>query len=260
MTTTPLDADAVRAALPVGTVVGRAVQVFAEVDSTNDVVTRAGRLGADEGLAVFAESQRAGRGRQGRRWSSAPGLGLWFSVLLRPRGATTGPLALLAAAAVAEAVEATVGQPAGVKWPNDMLLAGRKVAGVLIESAVEGFVVLGVGVNANQRAEDFPPELRQRAGSLASAAGGWCPVDRVVLAGRLLGRLDALYRDWPGNTPAVVAACESRNVLRGRQVREVNGDLTGTVLRFAPDGGLVILDGDDPGGERTVYAGEVLPL
>ena len=256
-TTTTLDADAIRAALPVGTVIGRTVQVFVEVDSTNDVVARAGRLGAEEGLAVFAESQRTGRGRQGRRWSSAPGLGLWFSVLLRPPG--KGPLALLAAVAVAEAVEATVGQPAGVKWPNDVLLAGRKVAGVLIESAAEGFVVLGVGVNANQRVEDFPPELRGRAGSLASAVGG-CPVDRAVLAGRLLGRLDALYRDWPGNTHDVVAACESRNVLRGLQVRAVDGDFTGTVLRLAPDGGLVTLGGEDPGAERTVYAGEVVPL
>lgn len=251
----PLDADAVRAASPAGAVIGRTVQVFAEVDSTNDVVARAGRSGAAEGLVVFAESQRAGRGRRGRRWSSAPGLGLWFSVLLRPSRAP-GPLALLAAVAVAGAVEEAVGRPAGVKWPNDVLLDGRKVAGVLIE-ATGGFVVVGIGVNANQGREDFPPELRGRAGSLAMASGGQA-VDRATLAGRLLGELDACYRSWPANMASIVAGCEARNTLRGRQVRTADG-VVGTVTHIAADGGLRLRTAEDDGG-RTIYAGEVLPL
>ena len=256
MTTAPptLDPDAIRTALPVGAVIGRTVQVFAEVDSTNDVVARAGRSGAEEGLVVFAESQRAGRGRQGRRWSSALGLGLWFSVLLRPRE-MTGSLALLAAVAVAEAVEATGGRPAGVKWPNDVVLDGRKVAGVLIEAATEGTVVVGIGVNANQGAEDFPPELHDRAGSLARSLGR--PVDRVALAGRLLARLDTLYRGWPENAPDIVAGCEARNILRGKRLRSVNGAFTGTVEGFAPDGGLLLRTGTD-GERRIVHAGEVI--
>ena len=247
----PLDAEAIRAVLPAGTVIGNTVQVFAEVDSTNDVVARAGRLGANEGLVVFAESQRAGRGRQGRRWSSAPGLGLWFSVLLRPQG--TGPLALLAAAAVVGAVEETVGHSAGVKWPNDVLLDGRKIAGVLIE-AMDGFVVMGIGVNANQQAKDFPPELRERAGSLALHLKHG--VDRIALAGRLLARLYTLYRTWPENTAGVVAFCEPRNVLRGRQVRTADGVSVGIVLGFAPDGGLILGDADS-GEQRNVYSGEL---
>ena len=250
----PLDADAIRAARPAGAVLGHTVQVLAEVDSTNDVVTRAGRLGAREGLVVFAESQRAGRGRQGRRWSSAPGLGLWFSILLRPRGA--GALALLAAAAVAGAVEETVGQPAGVKWPNDVLLDGRKVAGVLIEMAADGFAVVGIGLNANHRAEDFPAELRGSAGSLAMARGE--PVDRAALAGRLLGKLDEFYRDWPASAGNVAAACEARNILRGQLVRAEDGTV-GTVVRVRPDGGLQLRVGDN-GEERTVYAGELMAL
>lgn len=247
-----LDVDAIRATLPAGALIGRTVQVFAEVDSTNDVVARAGRLGADEGLVVFAEGQRAGRGRHGRRWDSAPGLGLWFSVLLRPPPRAPGPLALLAAVAVAGAVEETVGRPAGVKWPNDVLLDGRKVAGVLIE-AKDGFAVVGIGVNANQRAEDFPAELRGRAGSLAMAHGE--TVDRTALAGRLLGRLDEFYRDWPANAANVVTACEARNVLRGQPVRAEDGTV-GTVVGVRPDGGLQLRVGDD-GEERTVYAGEL---
>ena len=250
-----LDPDVIRNALPAGTVIGRTVQVFAEVDSTNNVAARAGRLGADEGLTVFAETQRAGRGRQGRPWSSAPGLGLWFSVLLRPRE-PGGPLALLAAAAVAWAVEETIGRPVGVKWPNDVLLDARKIAGVLIEANRE-FAVMGIGVNTNQRAEDFPPELRERAGSLALAGGR--AVDRDALAGRMLAKLDALYREWPGNVADVVAACEARNVLRGRQVRAADGDVTGTVLRLTPDGGL-LLRLADTGEERIIYAGKVLAL
>ncbi len=249
-----LDADAIRGALPVGAVLGRTVQVFAEVGSTNDVAARAGRLGSAEGLVVFAETQRAGRGRQGRRWSSAPGLGLWFSVLLRPCG--TGPLALLVAAAVSRTVEEATGRAAGVKWPNDVLLDGRKVAGVLIEAA-DRFAVVGIGVNVNHGAEDFPPELRKRAGSLALALGQ--PVDRATLAGRLLGRLGALYQGWPGNVTEVVAACESRNVLRGRAVRVTAEGWTGTVEGLTPEGSLLLNVG--PNGEtRTVRAGELVAL
>lgn len=266
----PLDPDAIRAALPVGTMIGREVQVFAEVGSTNDVVARAGRLGAREGLVVFAERQRTGRGRQGRRWDSAPGLGLWFSVLLRPAptlmATASGSLALLAAVAVAGAVEETTGRAAGVKWPNDVQLDGRKVAGVLLEAPGDGFVVMGIGVNANQRAENFPPELRARAGSLAGMVGGcYCPINRAALAGRLLVHLDRLYRAWPGNGAEIVAACEARNALRGRRVRAISSDdgFTGTVVRFTPDGGLLLRRGgvgEIGGGEtqRVVYAGEII--
>lgn len=255
----PLRADDLAARLPAARVIGREVQVFAETGSTNDVVAHAGRLGAGEGLVVFAESQRAGRGRQGRAWASAPGLGLWFSVLLRPPPAETFPLwpqlAFWAALAVAESIEAETGLRAAIKWPNDVLLAGRKVAGILIETHGD-CVVAGIGLNVHHCSEDFPAELRQRAGSLALLADR--PPDRARLAAGLLTRLDALYAGWPANRCAINAACGERSHLRGRRVRTLGGDAgrIGTVTGFDEDGRLLLVT--EPAGEPlAVSAGEV---
>lgn len=253
----PLRADDLAARLPAARVIGREVQVFAETDSTNDVTARAGRLGAREGLVVFAESQRAGRGRQGRAWASAPGLGLWFSVLLRPAAETFSlwpQLAFWAALATTEAVDTESGLRAAIKWPNDVLLAGRKVAGILVETH-GSYAVAGIGLNVHHRAEDFPGELRDRAGSLAMFSEN--PPDRVRLAAGLLERLDALYAGWPANRLVINAACGERSHLRGRRVRAPGSDgRIGTVEGFDEDGRLLLLT--EPAGEPLVVsAGEV---
>ena len=212
-----LDPDTLRAALPPDAPVGGKILVFEETDSTNDLAARAGDDGLPGGLVIFAESQRAGRGRLGRRWTTPPYQALLFSVLLRPEtvpAARWPELTFCAALAVAETAERVTGRPARIKWPNDVYLAGRKVAGILLEAhhrRTPGFVVVGVGVNVLQGPDDFAPELRERAGSLAMAADAGAPaLDRHRVAALLLERLGAHYAGWPDGFAAIMQACRQR--------------------------------------------------
>ena len=214
-----LIADDLRAARPVDTLVGREILVFEETDSTNDLAARAGRDGVAGGLVIFAESQRAGRGRLGHRWVSPPGQNLLFSVLLRPEAVSVArwpELTFCAALAVAETAERFTNQSARIKWPNDVLLAGRKVAGILLEThhgQPPGFVVVGIGLNVLQREADFAPELRDRAGSLAmmrAAAGETTGLPRREVAACALERLEACYARWPDDFASIQQECARR--------------------------------------------------
>lgn len=213
---TRFDPDIVRLALPNGSVVGRQILVFEETDSTNDLAARAGEDGLPEGLVIFAESQRAGRGTSGRRWVSPPRQNLLFSVLLRPADVPVArwtELTFCAALAVAEAAEQVTGTAARIKWPNDVLLGGRKVAGILLESYQRqwpGYVVVGIGLNVLQREADFDPALRGRAGSLAMAAAGGRQFRREQVAAQVLSRLNSLYQHWPQGFVATMEACGRR--------------------------------------------------
>lgn len=182
---------------------GNQLVVIEEVRSTNDIAWEAAERGTPEGYAVFAERQTAGRGRYGRRWETTPYLGLWFSVLLRPRitlSESRGLTALLAGVIAATIIEET-GCGVSIKVPNDIYVAGRKVAGVLVEgrTASDGSYVAigGMGVNVNQTLEDFPAELHKTAGSLRMATGR--QIQRGPLAVALLRRLETDYRAF---TPA----------------------------------------------------------
>jgi BirA family biotin operon repressor/biotin-[acetyl-CoA-carboxylase] ligase len=208
-----LDASSLTAGLPASRIVGREILVFEETSSTNDLAARAGRDGAAEGIVIFAETQRAGRGRLGRVWNSPPRQSLLCSVLLRPRAPRDQwpALTFCAALAVAEAAEELTGSPAAIKWPNDVFLQGRKISGILLEthqSPAPGFVVMGIGINVLQSAADFPPGLRSPAGSLSMAATA--PISREAAAICVLRRLDRHYLAWPGNAPGILAACQSR--------------------------------------------------
>jgi BirA family biotin operon repressor/biotin-[acetyl-CoA-carboxylase] ligase len=151
--------------------------VVDKAGSTNDLAWEAAERGAADGFTVFAERQTAGRGQYGRRWESAAGKGLWFSVLLRP--ATTlseSPrLTSLISSVVAATITEEIGCATFIKPPNDIHVAGRKIAGILVEgrTASDGsyIAVAGIGVNVNQTLDDFPEELRASAGSLAMATG-----------------------------------------------------------------------------------------
>jgi len=181
-----------------GSRVGHQIVVVEEAPSTNDLAWEAAGRGAAEGFVVFAERQTAGRGQYGRRWESAPYKGLWFSVLLRPAItlAQSPELTPLLAGVVAATIKQETGIAAGIKLPNDIYLAGRKVAGILIEgrTASDGsyMAVAGIGVNVNHAIEDFPEELRATAGSLAMAGGR--RLQRGLLAVALLRRLETEYR------------------------------------------------------------------
>ncbi|MCG3179269.1 MAG: Bifunctional ligase/repressor BirA [Phycisphaerae bacterium] len=198
---TPLIGDLIELGLaPVR--VGRSVVVFPRVGSTNDVCRQATARRDSDGLVVLAESQSAGRGRRGRVWHDAPGASLLLSLLLldEPGGeGLTHRLMMAAAVALAEALDEGLGVPAVIRWPNDLYVHGRKLAGVLVEAARSPSpaagaplfdVVIGIGVNCNQQADDFnfPPAVRTIATSLAVEVGR--RVDRTAVARALLGRLD----------------------------------------------------------------------
>ena len=174
--------------------IGNEIVVVEEARSTNDLAWEAVARGTPEGFVVFAERQTAGRGQYGRRWESAPYQGLWLSVLLRPLMTLreSPQLTLLLAEVVAETITQETGCGATIKPPNDIHVAGRKVAGVLVEgrTANDGsyVAVAGIGLNVNQTLKDFPEELRATAGSLAMATGR--RIDRTELAITLLRNLE----------------------------------------------------------------------
>jgi BirA family biotin operon repressor/biotin-[acetyl-CoA-carboxylase] ligase len=177
---------------------GNQLIVVEEARSTNDIAWAAAERGAPEGFVVFAERQTAGRGQYGRSWESAPYQGLWFSVLLR-LGITLNEsprLTSLLAGVVAATISKETGCAASIKTPNDIYVAGRKVAGVLVEGrmASDGsyIAVAGLGVNVNQTLEDFPAELQTTAGSLQMATGR--QIERGPLAVALLRKLETDYR------------------------------------------------------------------
>lgn len=228
------------------------LSVFERVSSTNDVARRLAEAGAPARTVVLAEAQTAGRGRGGTRWHDRPGSALLCSVVLRPRLPTAGPMApgtlpLRVGLAAAAAIERAAGISVRVKWPNDLLVdvgtaggPGRKVAGILCEASLsasaESFVVVGVGVNVGQTAEDFPPELRGRAASLGQAAGR--VVSRAALAGAILDELDRIGEQALLPFDELTRGrLDALDALRGQDIR-VDGGPVGQALGIAPDGAL----------------------
>lgn len=244
---------------------GRAWRHAAATGSTNDDAAAWARAGAPAGAVVVADEQTRGRGRLGRRWHSPPGESLYFSVVLRPPlpPHRVPPLTLAAGVAVAEALVEVLGPslPApALKWPNDVLLDGRKVAGILTEMSADldhvHHLVVGIGVNLNVRA--FPDELAAIATSVAVARGE--PVARADFAARLCARLEYwVDRFVAEGAPAIVAAWKQHARFFGRRVRVTAGrDVVEGVAEDLEDDGALRLRLDD-GRVQRVVAGEVTP-
>jgi BirA family biotin operon repressor/biotin-[acetyl-CoA-carboxylase] ligase len=206
--------------------------------------------GLPEGAVAVAEHQTAGRGRLGRSWEEPGGTSVLCSVLLRPPARRNpAEISLVAALAVADAVDEATGMRTQIKWPNDVLLEERKVAGVLSEMRGDT-VVVGIGVNVNQSEEQLDLGARVRPGSLRTAAGR--PHDRARLLARLLDRLEGRYDTWASRGLSLLFAdLHRRDFLRGRQVT-VDGE-PGTALGIHPTG----LEVDFERGRRLVESGEV---
>jgi len=176
---------------------GRQARFYECVGSTQDILHEWAREGAPEGALVIAERQTSGRGRMGRSWVSPAGKGVWMSLLLRPELplAQAPQLPLLASGALARGIKTATGLAVAVKWPNDLMLDGRKVCGVLLESSAENerlvYVVTGIGISANLDPEDFPGELKEKATSLKMAGGR--EADRIVLIAAVLEAFEELY-------------------------------------------------------------------
>jgi len=191
-----LIAKELQAHFPCGTI-GQRIIVLEQTGSTNDAILQVATANSKEGLVLFAEHQTAGRGQRGNRWESAAGKGLWFSILLRPKIQIndSGRLTIWAIEAISDVIRTEFSLEPTIKLPNDVQLYGRKVAGVLLEMRAQEkaphLAIVGIGINVNQSLEDFPPELQDRAISLAMALHR--PVDRQQFAVVVLQNLDRTY-------------------------------------------------------------------
>ena len=242
--------------------IGNAPHLLQVVDSTNDEAAALATRGAPEGAVVIADAQLRGRGRMGRRWASPGGVGLYLSVILRPpiQPHEAPALTLLGGVAVADAIEVATGVVAGIKWPNDLMLRGRKVAGILGEMAAEAsslrHVILGIGINVNQDQTDFEGELRQTATSLRIEVGG--AVDRSGMARSLCESLDEWYdRFLTDGVSPIVESVRQRCLTLGRAVTARSGDqeVSGLAVELNGAGALVIRDAS--GGLHRLFAGDV---
>ncbi len=180
------------------TVMGQKLHIFDQLDSTQTMAHRLVAEGAPEGTLVIAEEQTAGRGRMGRKWHSPRGKGIYMSLVLKPRVPVffTPQLTLLTAVAVCRAIRKFVGVDVGIKWPNDLLIAGKKVCGILLEISGDDerlkYVIAGIGISANLEPEDYSEELRKIATSLAIEKGE--PIEREALIQAILKDFEELYQ------------------------------------------------------------------
>jgi BirA family biotin operon repressor/biotin-[acetyl-CoA-carboxylase] ligase len=232
-----------------------------EVDSTQRLARELAREGAPEGTIVIAEMQAAGRGRLGRTWHSPAGVNLYCSILLRPAlaPAAVPQLALVVGLAVAETIESLGLRPL-LKWPNDVLLDGRKAVGILTEMEAElervHVVIVGIGVNVNATARELPPYLRGKATSLAVATGH--AVDRVRFTADTIATVERWYRRFlAGGFAPLRPEWERRSALAGQRVTIAapDGTIAGTAVGLDDTGALRIRD--QAGTVHRVLAGEV---
>lgn len=243
---------------------GHPLHFHPSVDSTNVLAATLARDGAAHGTAVIADAQRRGKGRLGRRWVSPPGVNLYLSVILRPaKPAADAPqLSLLAAVGVARTIAGQTSLSPVIKWPNDVLVSGKKVSGVLTEMQAAGpllrSVVVGIGVNLNAPRSAFPPELRDTAASLRLLAGR--PLDRAAFTLGLLAHLEKLYAVWVEDGFSGVAEEweEFAAPLLGRPmtVSASGGTVTGIARGLDRDGAL-LLETEPGRPPRRIVAGDV---
>jgi BirA family transcriptional regulator, biotin operon repressor / biotin---[acetyl-CoA-carboxylase] ligase len=221
-----------------------------ETDSTNERAKALALSGAPHGTLVTAEAQTAGRGRLGRAWVAPAGTSVLASLVVRGLGERSAHLPLAAAVAVAEACERCVSVKSAIKWPNDVWIDGRKVAGILVEGRPqEGWAVLGIGLNVTVRDEDLPAELRGHATSLAIAAPDDPPPSLEAVLAELLDALGARIEEPPEET---LRAWSTRDALRDAPIRWEGGE--GIARGVAASGALRVETGT---GERELHAGEV---
>ena len=236
----------------------RRILWYAEVGSTNDVAALLADRGEPEGAVVVADAQSAGRGRHGRTWASPANAGLYVSLVVRPSSRVVGLLTIAAGVAIAEGIQSATGLTPRLKWPNDVYVEGRKLAGILAEAGTSRdggqYVVLGYGINLMPAA--YPPEVAARATSIETELGR--PIDRGLVFAECLAAIDARYRDLRSNATATVMARwrERAGTTFGRRVEWDAAGVTrhGIAEDIDETGALLVRDGT----ERTrVISGEV---
>ncbi len=238
--------------------IGRTVSYHASTTSTMEQARREAEAGAPEGAVAVAEEQTAGRGRMGRSWVSPPGVNLHLTVVLRPTLEQLRYLAVIAPLAVCHAIEETTGLSPRIKWPNDVLIGGKKVCGVLPESELAGdevlFALVGTGINVNLDVAAYP-EIREIATSLRAELGHEVSREEVLAA--TLNHFETLYQSAQGGGEVVAMGWKQRLDTLGKPVRvQAAGGVEEGVAVDADSDGALILRRDD-GSHVRVEAGEV---
>lgn len=243
-------------------VIGSEIISLQEVDSTNVQIKKLAERGAAEGTVLIADRQSAGRGRLGRRWESPSGVNLYCSILIKPQMPVqqAPQLTFLSSVAVVETLSEVCSLSAQVKWPNDILVNGAKICGLLNEMDAETemlhYVILGIGVNLNMAVEQFPPQLNYPATSVLREMGQ--RVDRARFLKVLLEKIDQSYDDLQKDGFASIrrrweSLCDIMN--KRVSVSQQFDELTGTVVGLDPDGALRVQG--DTGGIERILAGDV---
>ena len=241
---------------------GQSLYFCPETDTTNDRIRELALEGAPEGTLAVAEMQTAGRGRMGRAWQAAKDSGIWMSLLLRPDipPVQASVLTLLTGIAIAEAIEEVTDVEVGIKWPNDILLNGKKLVGILTEMDCDmekiHSVTVGMGINVNAKA--FPEDLQDIATSLYLETGR--EFDRAVIVGCVMKRFEALYAEFlaAGGVFAPFKERYRRKCLNiGKEVRVIGRETyLAMALDITPEGELIVRRKDN-GAEEVVFSGEV---
>lgn len=240
---------------------GQSIYFYEETDTTNNRARELALEGAPEGTLVVAEKQTAGRGRRGKVWESPLGTGIWMSLVLRPQiaPAEASVLTLLCGLATAETIEAETGLSAGIKWPNDILINGKKAVGILTEMDCEmsevHFVIPGIGINVNTAS--FPPEIAEIATSLYLECGK--TVSRRRLVHKVLERLEEHYETFlrTGSFAAMLEDYRKHCITLGKEVHVLGREpFFAEALDITPEGELLVRRADN-GKEEVVFSGEV---
>ena len=240
---------------------GQSIYFYEETDTTNNRARELALEGAPEGTLVVAEKQTAGRGRRGKVWESPLGTGIWMSLVLRPQimPAEASVLTLLCGLATAEAIEVETGLSAGIKWPNDIIIKGKKDVGILTEMDCEmsqvHFVIPGIGINVNTTS--FPPEIADIATSLYLECGK--TVSRRRLVHKVLERLEEHYETFlrTGSFTAMLEDYRKHCITLGKEVHVLGREpFFAEALDITPEGELLVRRADN-GKEEVVFSGEV---
>jgi BirA family biotin operon repressor/biotin-[acetyl-CoA-carboxylase] ligase len=242
-----LIADDIASLLNEDVIIGRDIQVYTSTSSTNDIVLKLATSNVAEGSVVFAEYQTNGRGRLGRSWISPAKKGLWFSVLLRPNLSPqlSSRIIIMASTSLVKAINQVTGIQASIKWPNDILINGKKTAGILTEIGTEldkiNYIVLGIGINVNLSKGDLPQTLSKTATSLMIESGS--KVHRPTLAAAVINQLDSDYKTLSkGNFTIIAEEWERFCETIGKNVTIHVGDriIKGRAEAVDTDGSLMV--------------------
>lgn len=240
---------------------GRTIHYFDSIDSTND---RAKKIAREEleGTVVIAEQQTEGKGRLGRKWISPSGKGIWMSIILKPNIApyNVSSITLLGAASVYKAFK-KLGIDSEIKWPNDILIGGKKVSGILTEMNAEldriNYLVIGIGINANLDKEDIPEELKYKATSIKIKEAR--TIDRKELLANVLNEFEILYKSFidENNNLKAIKICKENSATIGKEVKIVQGkkERLGKAIDINDAGELLVEFKD--GDIQNIFAGEV---